>query len=171
MANGDVSTAHWSDAYERARRLLGDAFPAIPSDISRREADRLVFRALDARTKGECGDRAAGWVINDIKLARKHERERLKIAREAGKSRTQENDAVSRLAPGVWAWIQHTFRERSCQLSCVDGFRWARITKGDRLNITRYRKVRDHGCCGFFDQRFLCPIDGHHYRVGFNYGH
>lgn len=109
MANGDASAAHWRDAYENARMLLGDAFPNIPSDVSRKEADRIVFRALDARTKGERGDFLAGWSIDHIKRARKDERGRLRSLHDASKSRVRENDAVSRLAPGVWDWIQSTF--------------------------------------------------------------
>ena len=52
---------------------------------------------------------------------------------------------------------------------CVDNLRAACVNSTAQKR--RYKSQQKHGCCGFYDETVLCPIDGKHYFIGFNYGH
>lgn len=50
---------------------------------------------------------------------------------------------------------------------CMDNKRVADMSK--RLEVKRYKKMKDDGCCGFHDE--IIEYKGKRYLFGFNYGH
>ena len=52
--------------------------------------------------------------------------------------------------------------------SCIDNHRWAKI--GNSADMRRYRRAKDKGCCGFYDDKIFIPFVGS-FLIGFNYGH
>jgi hypothetical protein len=72
------------------------------------------------------------------------------------------------LPPDIVRWAQGVLDEVSKDDCCVDNYRVARVRNSSQRR--RYRRQKEHGCCGFMDFVREGP-DGHRYMLGFNYGH
>ena len=68
-------------------------------------------------------------------------------------------------------WLMQTYSSihKSNEYDYVDNQRFAE--DGDKRSTDIYKKRRKTGCCGFYDEEFLCPINNKKYHIGFNYGH
>lgn len=52
---------------------------------------------------------------------------------------------------------------------CVDNFRASRVIDGNWSD--RYHGAVASGCCGSTDNRFMNPLTGNEFWLGFNFGH
>ncbi len=68
----------------------------------------------------------------------------------------------------ICQWAENIL-EKEVDESCMDNYRVANIRKSCQMK--RYKRTYKHGCCGFFDEKRVCPIDGNTYLIGCNYGH
>lgn len=78
-----------------------------------------------------------------------------------------ESDPCVRYGVKVGNWLWKQIEEYSHQ--CRDNCRFARADSNKEKR--HYGRLKRGGCCGFFDERVKCPIDGNTYLVGCNYGH
>lgn len=69
----------------------------------------------------------------------------------------------------IVAWANDCLSELEENYDCVDNVRVANSRKSSQ--IRRYMRQKDNGCCGSFDVKKTCPVDGQVYYLGFNYGH
>ena len=71
----------------------------------------------------------------------------------------------------IVCWLMETFNSifREKEYEYADNRRFADTANQQHLEI--YNKKRKTGCCGFYDEKFLCPINNKEYAIGFNFGH
>ncbi len=69
----------------------------------------------------------------------------------------------------IWLkeYIQNIIKDNSFEF--VDNIRIADTRYED--SILNYKNKQDTGCCGFFDDLIVCPLDNVKYMIGFNHGH
>ena len=77
---------------------------------------------------------------------------------------------VEKYGEEVGTWVYETLEYMISEIddSCVDNERYCDLDEDDR---TEYDSAVAHGCCGFVDEDIRCPINGHMFKLGFNYGH
>lgn len=71
----------------------------------------------------------------------------------------------------VGAWLAKRFGSeiRRVDDPCMDNFRWA--DKGRCLEMARFRKQDEHGCCGSHYSEHEHWASGRTFCFGFNFGH
>jgi hypothetical protein len=69
---------------------------------------------------------------------------------------------------GGWVQDQIDSAYRSVNDPCIDNTRWGRIRNS--CDMRRYKRAKDHGCCGRYDTVVEHPKYGK-FVIGFNYGH
>lgn len=64
-------------------------------------------------------------------------------------------------------WAEDRIHAECGDLDCLDSFRAGRV--GKARSMRRFKKARS--CCGSSEWIETCPIDGHRYVLGCNFGH
>lgn len=78
-----------------------------------------------------------------------------------------EDDLSRKYDPTVIKTLLKYFKEAEKDLSYIDNYRFANVSKEDEMK--EYERRSSSGCCGFYDE--IVEAYGVTYKIGFNYGH